>query len=113
MLFRSVDRLLGVLAHMMQQKKLQLIQIGNTVFMLKPESKDVVEFHTFTIEPIDQLVLRYRAGINTVKSMGFKKAVSYSESPAFVKIAQQTGLPVHIKKEDGKKGPVYKFEVDL
>lgn len=109
----DIDRLLGVLAHMMQQKKLQLLQIGNTVFMLKPESKDVVEFHTFTIEPIDQLVLRYRAGINTVKSMGFKKAVSYSESPAFVKIAQQTGLPVRIKKEDGEKGPVYKFEVDL
>lgn len=109
----NIDQVLGVIAMMMQKKEIQLLQVGNTVFMLKPLDDETVEFHTFTIEPINDLILRYRAGINTLKQMGFKKAVSYAQSPAFVKIAQQTGLPVQVKKENTDKGMTYKFEVDL
>ena len=96
---------------------IQLLQIGNTVFMLKPLPDGTVEFHTFTIESIDDLVKRYQAGINTLKEMGFKKAVSYAQSPAFVKIAQQTGLPVQVSQSQTMMGdkmvPAYKFEVNL
>lgn len=109
----DINRALQTIAYMMQEKMIQLLQIGNTVFMLKPLDDGVVEFHTFTIEPINDLILRYRAGINSLKEMGFKKAITYSESPAFVKIAQQTGLPVNISQEKTDKGMTYKFEVDL
>jgi hypothetical protein len=109
----DINLVLHVLADKVQKKEIKLLQIGNTVFMLKPIDGQTVEFHTFTIEPINDLILRYRAGINTLKEMGFKKAVSYSESPAFVKIAQQTGLPVRVSQEKTDKGVTYKFEVDL
>lgn len=109
----DINLVLHVLADKVQKKEIKLLQIGNTVFMLKPLDDQTVEFHTFTIEPISDLILRYRAGINTLKEMGFKKAISYSESPAFVKIAQQTGLPVRVSQEKTDKGVTYKFEVDL
>ena len=113
----DINRIMQTLAYMMQRKMIQLLQIGNTVFMLKPLPEGTVEFHTFTIEPIDDLVKRYQAGINTLKEMGFKKAVSYAQSPAFVKIAQQTGLPVQVSQSQTMMGdkmvPAYKFEVNL
>ena len=113
----DVNRIMQTIAYMMQRKMIQLAQIGNTVFLLQPKEAGTVEFHTFTIEPIDDLVKRYQAGINTIKQMGFKKAVSYAQSPAFVKIAQQTGLPVQVSQSQtmigGKMVPAYKFEVNL
>lgn len=113
----DVNRIMQTIAYMMQQKMVQLLQLGNTVFMLKPLQDGTVEFHTFTIEPIDDLVKRYKAGINTLKEMGFKKAVSYAQSPAFVKIAKQTGLPVQVSQSQTMMGdkmvPSYKFEVNL
>jgi hypothetical protein len=112
-----VNRIMQTIAYMMQRKMIQLLQIGNTVFLLKPLGAATVEFHTFTTEPIDDLVKRYQAGINSLKQMGFKKAVSYAQSPAFVKIAQQTGLPVQVSQSQTMMGdkmvPAYKFEVNL
>jgi hypothetical protein len=113
----DVNRIMQTIAYMMQRKMIQLLQIGNTVFLLKPLEAGTVEFHTFTTEPIEDLVKRYQAGINTIKQMGFKKAVSYAQSPAFVKIAQQTGLPVQVSQSQMMMGdkmvPAYKFEVNL
>jgi hypothetical protein len=77
----------------------------------------VAEFHTFTIEDPHVLAQRYAAGAKSLKQMGFKRAQSYSQSPAFVRIARQTGLPVRIKPDMQKIGNkmrrAYKFEVDL
>ena len=113
----DVNRIMQTIAYMMQRKMIQLLQIGNTVFLLQPKEPGNVEFHTFTIESIDDLVKRYQAGINSIKQMGFKKAVSYAQSPAFVKIAQQTGLPVQVSQSQMMMGdkmvPAYKFEVNL
>lgn len=113
----DVNRIMQTIAYMMQRKMVQLLQIGNTVLLLQPKEAGTVEFHTFTIENIDDLVKRYQAGINTLRQMGFKKAVSYAQSPAFVKIAQQTGLPVNVTQSQmmmgGKMVPAYKFEVNV
>jgi len=113
----DVNRIMQTIALMMQRKMVQLLQIGNTVFLLQPKEPGTVEFHTFTIEPVNDLVKRYQAGINTLKEMGFKKAVSYAQSPAFVKIAEQTGLPVKTSQSQmmigDKMVPAYKFEVNI
>jgi hypothetical protein len=113
----DINKFMSTLGTMVQRKMVQLLQIGNTVFLLKPKSPTEVEFHTFTVEPPESLVKRYQAGVNSLKEMGFKKAVSYATSPAFNKIAQQTGLPVKISQSQqmigGKMVPAYKYELDL
>jgi len=116
---QDMNRFMQTLGYMVQTKMVQLLQIGNTVFMLKPlpQEPGVVEFHTFTTESPKELVERYKAGINSLKQMGFKKAVSYATSPAFVKIAEQTGLPVRVSQSQQVMGdkatPAYRFEVDI
>lgn len=115
----DMTRFMQTLGYMVERKMVQLLQIGNTVFMLKPvpEQPGTVEFHTFTIESPQDLVKRFQAGINSLREMGFKKATSYATSPAFVKLAEQTGLPVRTTQSQTMQGdqmvPAYRFEVDI
>jgi hypothetical protein len=113
----DVEGFMRKLVALVKTKKVQLLQIGNTVFLLQTKEPGTVEFHTFTIESPSDLVQRYKAGINSLKQMGFKKAYSYSTSPAFVKIAEQTGLPVRVTQSQqvigDKAVPAYRFEVDI
>jgi hypothetical protein len=113
----DVEGFMRKLVALVKTKKIQLLQIGNTVFLLQTKEPGTVEFHTFTIESPSDLVQRYKAGINSLKQMGFKKAYSYSTSPAFVKIAEQTGLPVRVTQSQqvigDKAVPAYRFEVDI
>lgn len=116
---QDMNRFMQTLGYMVQTKMVQLLQIGNTVFMLKPipQEPGTVEFHTFTIESPQNLVMRYQAGLNSLRQMGYKKATTYATSPAFVKIAEQTGLPVRVTQSQQVIGnqavPAYKFEVDI
>ncbi len=102
---------------LVQRKAIQLLQIGSTVFLVRTIAPGTAEFHTFTVEPPEALVDRYKAGSNSLKQMGYKKAVSYAQSLAFAKIAQQTGLPVKVTQTQrmmqGKPVRTYQFEVDL
>lgn len=111
------EMLVRQIGTLVQRKAIQLLQIGNTVFMVRTVSPGTAEFHTFTIEPPEMLVDRYKAGKNSLKQMGYRKAISYAQSPAFSKIAQQTGLPVKVTQTQrmmgGKPVPMYQFEVDL
>lgn len=113
----DLEKFMKTLAYMVQRKMVQLLQIGETVFMLKPQPDGSVEFHTFTVESPQDLVQRYKVGVNSLKQMGFKKAYSYATSPAFVKIAEQTGLPVRVTQSQTMQGnqmvPAYRFEVDI
>jgi hypothetical protein len=116
---QDMNRFMQTLGYMIQTKMVQLLQIGNTVFMLKPipQQPGTVEFHTFTIESPQVLVQRYQAGLNSLRQMGYKKATTYATSPAFVRIAEQTGLPVKVTQSQQVMGdkavPAYKFEVDI
>jgi hypothetical protein len=102
---------------MVTKKGGKLVQIGNTVFLVMPQPDGSAEFHTFTVEPVDTLIKRYRSGMNTAKQMGFKKLISYTNKPEFLKIAKDTGLPVKISQSqqmvNKQMVPAYKFEVDL
>jgi len=110
-------RILSGVANIVKKKQAKLVQVGNTVFLVMPQPDGSAEFHTFTVEPPETLSKRYKAAANTLKQMGFKRAVSYATSPAFTKIAKDTGLPVKISQTQqmisGKMVPAYKFEVDL
>ena len=111
------QRLFNVMKYMVNQKKGKFIQIGNTVIVATPTSPDVAEIHTFTVEPPETIAKRYKSAANTLKQLGFKKVISYAQSPAFVKIAQNSGLPVKVNQSQqmigNKMVPAYKFELDL
>lgn len=113
----DVESFMRQVAALVQNNKVKLLQIANTVFMVMPLPDGSAEFHTFTVEPPEVLIERYKAGANSLKQMGFKKAVSYAQSPAFAKIAKSTGLPVQVtqtvKQIGNEMRPVYKFEVNL
>jgi N-acyl-L-homoserine lactone synthetase len=55
--------------------------------------------------------------MKTAENMGYKKLVSYSTSPAFNKIAQETGLPVKASQSQqvigGKAVPAFQYEVTV
>ena len=114
---QDIEAFMRKVIALVQTKRIQLLQIGNTVFMLQPKGDGTVEFHTSTIESPSELVKRYQAGLNSLRELGFKKAVSYATSPAFVKIAEQTGLPVRVTQSQTMQGnqmvPAYRFEVDI
>jgi len=107
---------LGISA-LIKKGAIKLLQLGNTVFMIMPKQAGTAEFHTFTVEQPQTLVKRFQAGAKALKQMGFKTAVTYSDSPAFVKMAQSTGLPVRISQGhqtvQGQKKPTYQFILDL
>ena len=111
------EQIVNALGAMVQKGMVKLVQIGNTVFSILPKGGNTAEFHTFTVEDPQTLVKRYHAGANTLRQMGFKKAVTYAESPAFVKMARQTGLPVKVSQGmqtiGGQQKPVYQFMLDL
>jgi hypothetical protein len=113
----NVNQIVNGLAALIKKKAVQLIQIGNTVFMIMPKGGGTAEFHTFTVESPKNLVERFKAGAKVLKQMGFKQAVTYSQSPAFVRMAQQSGLPVKINQGQqtisGQRKPTYQFVLDL
>jgi hypothetical protein len=112
------DRYLGAVAQKLKQGT-RLAQIGKTVFLLTPIEPLVLELHTSTLEDGKALVQRYVVAAKTAKQHGIKKIISYADSPAFVKLAKATGLPVKITQEPhmdeitGQMKPMYKFELDL
>jgi len=113
----DTQKVMAGLGAMAKRGMIKFVQIGNTVFSLRDVSPGVAEWHTFTVEPVPTLIKRYQAAMNTAKEMGYKKLMSYSTSPAFNKIAQETGLPVKISQSqqmvNGKMVPAYKYEIDV
>jgi len=109
----NADQIVAQLGALIKSKAVQLLQLGNSVFLLRPQPNGVVELHTFTIESPQKLPQRYKAAANSLKQMGFKKAISYAQSPAFVRIAQSSGLPVKVSQAPGPQGTTYRFELDL
>lgn len=113
----NVDQIVNGVAALIQQGAVQLLQLGNTVFTVMPKGGGTAELHTFTVENPETLVKRFQMAAKSLKNMGFNRVVTYAESPAFVKIAQQTGLPVKIAQGQqtisGQARPTYQFVLDL
>ena len=113
----DVNKTIVALGTLIDKNVVGLLRLGDTVFMLQPKDPGTVEFHTFTVESPQQLPQRYKEAIPNLKRMGFKKAISYAQSPAFKRIAEQTGVPVKVSQEMRRVGtqmlPYYRFEVDF
>jgi len=103
---------------MVQKHEAVVIQLGNTVFLLKHLKPYTVELHTMSTEPASKIIERGRTFLTkTAPEMGIKKVISFSTSPALNKMVEQLGLPVKITQSQqmvGKKMvPAYKYEIDV
>ena len=101
----------------MQSGPHKLLQIGNTVFLMTAVAPGTIEFVTFSKEPLQALVKRYKTAADIVRKMGVRKVFAYSKEPGMQRIAQNIGMPVKIGQGQRMMGnqmmPVYTFEIDL
>jgi len=114
---QNPNQAIMMLSELVKRKAVQLVQLGNTLFIVMPKGGQTAEFHTATAENAKELVQRFKVLPQTLKQMGFKQAVSYSDHPIFVRMAKETGLPWKISKGmqkiQGQQKPVYQFMLDL
>jgi len=110
-------RYAAAVGFMERDKKAKTIQIGNTVFIITPPNGPQVELHIASVESPNEIVQRLKVLPNTLKQLGIKKVVTYSDNPAIKKIATQTGLPIKMNQSQRMVGnqmkPTYQFEMDL
>ena len=113
----DADKFMRQLATLLRKPEYQLVQFGNTVFLMHKLDPQTVEVHTFSSETPQNLVKNYVGAAKMLKGKGFKKAVTYADSPGYVEIAKKTGLPVKVgqgqKVISGQAKPVYTFELEL
>lgn len=109
------NQFLNGLRHLLQNPNNKLLQIGNSVFLIKQTVPGEVEVHTFSAENPQQLVENYKGLAKVLKNQGIKKARSYADSPAYARIAKMSGLPVQVKQTQKMVGnqmkPMYEFEM--
>ena len=76
-----------------------------------------VEVHTFSAETPENLIQNYIKGAAYLQKIGVKKITTYSDNPAFQKVAKSTGLPVKInqtvKQQGGEMKPVYEYVLEF
>lgn len=113
----SRDDFLARLATLVKQGAILFPVSKGTVLFIKPLQPGIAELHTFTTEDGRALIRGYVQGAKAAKKNGVTHIVSYADSPAFVKLAQSTGLPVKVsqttKMQNGQMKPVYQFDLDL
>jgi hypothetical protein len=109
--------LMKQLAALIQKNALKLLQIGETVFALRPMPDGSVEAHIITQENPKQIANRVKVLPKSLKQMGFKKVTSYATEPGMARVLQSTGLPIRMTKTSqmigGTQQPIVKFELDL
>lgn len=114
----DVNKGIEAIGKMVQKHEAVVIQLGNTVFLLKHVQPFTVELHVMSTEPPAKMIERGRTFLTkTAPEMGIKKVISYSTSPALNKLVEQLGLPVKINQSQqmvGKKMvPAFKYEIDV
>jgi len=119
----EAKQFLNNIARMVQSKQAQLVQIGQTVFLLnkidskgKPLPPGTVMMFPFSAEP-EQATQRLKVLPNTLKQMGIKKLVSMTDDKNDVEMAKSMGPNVKVSQQmmfDGQQmSPMYYIEMDL
>lgn len=113
----NFDTFMKKLAKIVKDPNNKLSMFGNTVFLMMRKSPTLVEVHTFSLDNPSTLVKNFSGLAKLLKNQGIKQVTTYADSPAYIKIAKATGLPVKTgqstKVVKGVAKPVYTFTVDL
>jgi hypothetical protein len=106
----------------------QIIQIGNTVFLINKFNENKAwypvgegEVHIFVDESPRTMPERFAAFANTLRQMGYKKVNSFSISPAVIKMLERAKAKANVQirvtqstaLQYGKMAPIYRIEVTL
>ena len=120
---KAAQQCLSNVTRLVQAKKAQLVQLGQTVFLLntidnqgKPLPPGTVTMFPFTVEP-EQAPERLKVLPNTLKQMGFNRLLSMTDDKNDVEMAKSMGPNVKINQQmvfDGQQmSPMYMIEMDL
>ena len=113
----NFDTFMKKLAKVVKDPNNKLIQFGNTVFLAMRKPPDRAEIHTFSADNPSTLIQNFQGLAKLLKNQGIKQMYTYADSPAYLKVAKATGLPVKTgqstKVIKGVAKPVYTFTVDL
>jgi len=120
---KTAQQFLNNVSRLVQAKKAQLVQIGQTVFLLnmidsqgKPLPPGTVMMFPFTIEP-EQAPERLKLLPNTLRQMGFKHLTSITDDKGDVEMSKSMGPNVNVSQKmmfDGQQmSPMYVIEMDL
>jgi len=111
------DEILVKVNKLKQNPRVELVQFGNTVFLLQLVAPFTVEVHIFTSDNMMGVLQNYQKLADALKAQGIKKGYTYSDEPMFKKIVERSGMPVKItqtqKQIKGQMKPVYMYEMDL
>lgn len=114
---QDVNKIMQGLAFAVQDPRIKLVELGNTVFMVTVTKPGEVEVHTFSNETPQGLVRNFVELTKYLKNIGVKKASTYSDDGRFRKIAQMTGLPVQVSQTTKMIGtemkPVYQYVMEM
>jgi hypothetical protein len=95
-------------------RKLFLVRMGNTVFVMRPLSKTSVEGHIATLDEIPALYQNIKSLMITLKSMGYTHATGTTSIGGFIRLANQMGASYQvIPPSQQNPNPSYKFDMDL
>lgn len=92
-------------------RKIFLLRMGNTVFVMRPLGGTVVEGHIATLDDLQTLQKSIGVAFKTLKDLGFTHATGTSPSAGFVRMAKQFGAT--ITPMQTPQGPMYQFDMDL
>lgn len=113
----NVDDLMRKLATMKMNPNVKTVQIGNTVFLLIQVQPNEVEVHSFTTETPQGLMENFKSLTMFLKKNGIKKGYTYSDQPAFKRLAQSSGMNVQVSQTVKKMGkdmkPVYMYSMEF
>jgi len=111
------NQLMAKLGMMKQDPNVKTVQIGNTVFLLIQVKPETVEVHSFTAENPQGLMENFKSLTMFLKKNGMKSGYTYSDQPAFKRLAESSGLPVKVsqsvKKMGGQMKPVYMYTMEF
>ena len=111
------DDVIQKLAQLLQDPHYNLVQFGNTIFLLHLVQPYTVELHIFTTDNIMGLMNALKEMIDMAKKEGVKKGYSYSDQLPFKQAIERSGLPIKITPTTRQIGtemkPVYLYEMDL
>ena len=109
--------MMNQLSALMERNAVKLLQLGETLFAIRPMQDGTAEVHIITQESPKQIVNRVKVLPKSLKQMGFKKIISYATHPGIAKVLQTTGLPIRMTRASqmigGTQQPIIKFELDL
>lgn len=113
------DAFAQMLAQRLESKRNSLVQIGNTAFLVKknPDNPRDVEFSVISADKPQTLAKNFAGFYKFLKNQGFMFASTTEDTPEYVNIYQQSGVPMNVGQQMGffgeEKRPEYLVQLKL